>query len=194
VLQTRGGQLANTALAEVTPAEIPFVSLRHCLPTALLAGKASFNDTVAGARAVLASAQLLLDLAGQRIVAGGLEIALSPAELALLVVFARRTMQGQAPLPASGKNAQDAEYAQCYLNEYWRIVGNQAEMEATKHALRNGMDGDYFSQRKSKLERRLRTALGQAAQAYRISDGDQRPPRYGLTLGRDAVRFVKIKN
>ena len=51
MLQTRDGQLADTAMAQVTLAEIPFVSLRHGLPTNLLAGVASFNDTVAAARA-----------------------------------------------------------------------------------------------------------------------------------------------
>ncbi len=61
VLQTRDGQLADTATAQVALAEVPFVSLRHGLPTALLPGQASFNDTVAAARAALAPPQLVLD-------------------------------------------------------------------------------------------------------------------------------------
>lgn len=64
-----------------------------------------------------------------------------------------------------------------------------ADTDATEHALKNGMDGEYFSQRKSKLDKRLKTTLGPAADAYRIHDG--RPPgRYGLTLASNAVSFV----
>ncbi len=190
VLQTKGGQLADTAMAQVTLAEIPFVSLRHGLPTALLAGQASFNETVAGARAALAPAQLTIDLPCQRILAGGLEIALPPAELALLAVFARQTVQGLEPLSAPTKGVPDPAWAKRYLREYRRVTGSLADIEATERALKDGMDGEYFSARKSKLERRLKTALGPAAEAYRIDDGGVRPRRYALRLTGDAVRFV----
>jgi CRISPR-associated protein (TIGR02584 family) len=190
VLQTRDGQLADTALAQVTLAEIPFVSLRHGLPTALLAGQASFNDTVLAARAALAAPQLLIDLARQCIVAGGREVTLPPAELALLAVFARQALQGAEPLSAPTKGVPDAAWATRYLREYRLITGVLADIASTENALRNGMDGDYFSQRKSKLEKRLKTALGPAAEAYRIHDGGTRPRRYALTLMPDAVRFV----
>jgi CRISPR-associated protein (TIGR02584 family) len=191
VLQTRDGQLADTAMAQVTLADIPFVSLRHGLPTALLAGQASFNDAVAAVRAALAPAQLVLDLSRQRILAAGREVALPPAELALLAVFARRTIQGEGPLPAPTKGVPDAIWAKRYLSEYRRITGTLADIESTERALRDGMDGEYFSQRKSKLDKRLKTALGPAAEAYRIHDGGTRPRRYALTLVPDAVRFAQ---
>jgi len=190
VLQTRDGQLADTAMAQVTLAEIPFVSLRHGLPTNLLAGVASFNDTVAAARTALAPAELMLDLKRQRILAGGRNIALPPAELALLAVFARETLAGNEPLGAPTKGVPDPLWAQRYLREYRRITGNLADIEGTERALKDGMDGDYFSTRKSKLERRLKAALGPAFDAYRIHDGGVRPRRYGLNLKPDAVRFA----
>lgn len=190
VLQTRDGQLADTALAQVTLAEIPFVSLRHGLPTALLAGQASFNDTVLAARAALAPPQLLIDLSRQCILAGDREVTLPPAELALLAVFARQVLQGAEPLSAPTKGVPDPEWATRYLREYRLITGVLADIASTENALRNGMDGDYFSQRKSKLEKRLKTVLGPAAMAYRIHDGGTRPRLYTLTLSPDAVRFV----
>ena len=190
VLQTRDGKLADTALAQVTLAEIPFVSLRHGLPVALLAGHASFNETVVAARAALAPPQLTMDLAGKRILAGDKVIEMPPAELALLAVFARHALQGGAPLPAPTKDAPDAAWGQRYLREYRAITGTLADIDATERALKAGMDGDYFSQRKSKLDKRLKAALGPAAEAYRIHDGGSRPRRYALTLPPDAVRFV----
>ena len=191
VLQTRDGKLADTAMAQVTLAEIPFVSLRHGLPVALLAGHASFNDTVAAARAALAPPQLTIDLHARRILAGDKTIELPPAELALLAVFARRAQQGAPALAAPGKDVPDPDWAARYLLEYRAITGGMmTDTDTTTQALRNGMDGDYFSQRKSKLDRRLKTALGPAAEAYRIKDGGTRPRRYALTLSADAVRFV----
>lgn len=190
VLQTRDGKLADTAMAEVTLADIPFVSLRHGLPVALLAGHASFNDTVLAARAALAPPQLLIDLTRRRISAGGIEVELPPAELALLAVFARQAMTSGEPLSAPPKGATDAAWATRFMREYRLIVGPMADTDSTERALRNGMDGDYFSQRKSKLERLIKRSLGPAANVYRIDDGAKRPGKYRLLIGADAVRFV----
>ncbi len=81
-------------------------------------------------------------------------------------------------------------WASLYLREYRRITGNMADIEGTERALKNGMDGEYFSARKSKLDKRLKAALGPAVEAYRIHDGGVRPRRYGLSLKPDAVRFA----
>ena len=190
VLQTKDGKLADTAMAQVTLADIPFVSLRHGLPVALLAGHASFNDTVLAARAALAPPQLVIDLAHRRINAGGIEVTLPPAELALLAVFARQILTAGDALPAPPKDAPDDAWAQRFLREYRAIVGPMAATDGTERALKNGMDGDYFSQRKSKLERLLRRALGPAATHYRIGDGGSRPRKYRLGLAPEAVRFA----
>lgn len=190
VLQTRDGKLADTAMAQVTLAAIPFVSLRHGLPQALLDGQASFNDTVAAARTALAPPHLYIDLHRKRIQAAGKEIELPPAELALLAVFARQALNDGAPLGAPTKGVPDPAWAQRYLREYRAVTGTLADIETTERALRDGMDGEYFSVRKSKLDKRLKSALGPAAEAYRIHDGGTRPRRYGLTLHPDAVRFA----
>ena len=191
VLQTRDGKLADTAMAQVTLAEIPFVSLRHGLPQALLSGHASFGDTVAAAQAALAPPELVIDLAGRRIRAGGQTIELPPAELALLAVFARQTLQGADPFPAPSKGVPDLVWAKRFLREYHTITGTLADTDATERALRQGMDGEYFSIRKSKLERKLKSALGPAIEAYKIDSGKQRPGKYRLNLLPDAVRFVE---
>ena len=190
VLQTRDGKLADTAMAEVTLAEIPFVSLRHGLPQALLAGHASFSETVVAAQAALAPPELVIDMANRRIHAGGHEIGLPPAELALLAVFAREATLGASAMSAPSKGVPDPAWAKRFMREYRSITGTLADADATEKALRNGMDGEYFSSRKSKLEKRLKAALGPAAAAYRIDSGNQRPGKYRLTLPPESVRFV----
>lgn len=145
---------------------------------------------MAAASAALAPPQLTIDLSAKRILAGNKVIDLPPAELALLAVFARHALQNGAPLPAPAKGVPDADWCHRYLREYRVIMGNLADIQATEHALRKGMDGEYFSQLKSKLNTRLKTALGPAAQAYRIHDGGTRPRRFALTLSPDVVRFA----
>jgi CRISPR-associated protein (TIGR02584 family) len=191
VLQTRDGRLADTAMAEVTLAEIPFVSLRHGLPAKLLSGHATFSQAVAAVQASLAPAELVIDRANRSIRAGGQTIELPPAELALLAVFARRTLQGAPALSAPTKSSPDSAWASRFLKEYRAITGTLADIESTERALKSGMDGEYFSQRKSKLEKRLKSALGLAAAHYRIGDGGTRPRRYALTLNSDAVSFAQ---
>ncbi|MFN3920408.1 MAG: CRISPR-associated ring nuclease Csm6 [Methylohalobius sp.] len=176
--------------AEVNLAEIPFFSLRHGLSDALLKGEASFSQTVAAAKKAYAPPQLVIDLAQQTICAAGEVFHLPPAELAFYSVFARRALAGEEPLPAPKKSVPDLEWAERFLAEYRRIRGEMADLDATERALRHGMDGEYFSQRKAKLGRILRRKLGPAALPYLISNGDRRPRRYALRLPQEAIRYA----
>ncbi|MCM8596930.1 CRISPR-associated ring nuclease Csm6, partial [Accumulibacter sp.] len=123
VLELPGGRLVDSASAQVTLAELPFVSLRHGLPEALLTGRASYNETVEAARLGLAPPELHIDLGGRRIRAGGRAIALPPAELGLLSVFARRALNGEPPLQAPSKESPDLAWKRRYLVEMRWIDG-----------------------------------------------------------------------
>jgi CRISPR-associated protein (TIGR02584 family) len=190
VIQTRDQNLADARDAEVTLAEIPFVSLRHGLDERLLAGGARFSEAVAAARRSLQPPRLTIDLAGQRIVAGEQEVPLPPAQLALYSLFARRALAGEPPLPAPPKEAPDAAWARRFLAEYRAIrSGALDDLERTEKALAQGMDGDYFSEKKSRLHRLLRRDLGAAAAPYLIDDGGTRPRRYALRLPPGAIQY-----
>lgn len=190
VLKTRDERLYDAATAEVTLADIPFVSLRHGLPKALLSGQATFNESVQAARASLAPPRLVLNPDRRIVKAGSVTVKLPPAELALLSVFARRVVNGEGPLPAPPKEGDaDTEWARLYIAEYERIVREIDNTGATMKALVRGMDGAYFSTRKTKLNDRLKAALGPAAHAYLIQDGGVRPRLFGLSLPADAVYF-----
>ncbi|HRF74087.1 MAG TPA: CRISPR-associated ring nuclease Csm6 [Accumulibacter sp.] len=193
VIEMPGGRLVDSAQAQVTLAELPFVSLRHGLPEALLTGLASYNQTVAAARRALAPARLQIDLATRRIEAAGKVFALPPAELALLSVFARRAQHGEAALPAPSKELPDNDWKQRYLVELRWIAGPLKDLDDTERALRKGMDGGYFSAHLSKLRKLLRGELGPAAEPYLISDGGSRPRRYSLGLRPTAVGYGDIE-
>lgn len=192
VVEVRPNVLADTALAQVSLAEIPIVSLRHGLPAQLLAGRASFGDTVAAARRTLAAPELVLDLRHSRIRAGGHEFSLPRVPLALLAVFARRALRGDEPLDAPTRDVPDEPLAALFMAELRSVGDALGDTERTQLRLSEGMGDDFFSQTLSKLHRLLRGALGAAAAPYLIDCGHTRPRRYRLGVPAEAVRFAVL--
>ena len=190
VIATRNDKLADTAHAQVTLAEIPFVRLREGLPERLLKGQSTFGETVAAAQRALEPPDLVVDLAGQRIRAGGEPVTLAPAQLAFYSLMARRRQKGlhAARFDTDGLAAQ-------YLHEYRQIAGEMSgELERAETALAKGMTQDDFDQRKSRTNGALEQALGhQLAAAYLIQGDGARPrTRYGLRLDPEAIRYAPI--
>jgi CRISPR-associated protein (TIGR02584 family) len=192
VIEVRDRSMADTAQASLTLAEIPFVSLRHGLPKALLDGRAGFDETVQAAQRALAPAELVLDLRRQRIRASGLAIELPRALLALLALFARRALTSDAPLSAPTKGLHDPELAALYLRELRAIAGEMGDTDRTEARLAEGMDDEFFLQTRAKLHRRLETALGPAARPYLIDGGKTRVRRYRIGVGTEAICFGAI--
>jgi len=192
VIQLPDGRLADTRDAEVTLAEIPFVRLRDGLDRHLLEKGARFSDLVQAANAAFAPPELVIDPAHRCLRAAGRVIRLSPAPLALYLVFAKRAKAGEPPLRAPNKHAPDREWAERFLREYEALLDPLEDGERTQHALREGMDGDYFSQLKSRLKREMVTQLGQHAAAPYLPVGEGNPPRFHLNLPPEAIRFEDL--
>jgi len=178
--------------AQVDLAEIPFVSLRHGLPEALLTGRASFRATVEAARAAIGPAALALDPATRKIQAANKTFTLPPAQFALLAMFAQRARVGAAALRAPLKDTVDVDWSRDYLADLTAACGSLYLPDSVEEVLRNGVDGNYFSQHLSSLRATLKRQLGPAAAPYLIDDGHTRPHRYRLALEPDAIRFNHI--
>lgn len=190
VIQVRDGGLVDTSSAVVTLAEIPFVSLRHGLPDALLDGVATFGDTVAAARLALGPAELMIDLRARRIRASGCDLALPPVELAFLSWLARRLIAGADPVTCPVEGYPEPEMAREYLSEYHRIIGEMGDDERTATRLSAGMDKAFFEQTKSRLNGKLRKRLGPVAEHYLVHGTGRNPKRYLLTLPVTAVNYI----
>ena len=77
------------------------------------------------------------------------------------------------------------------MQEYRQIKDGMADIDATEFALRNGMDGSYFSSCKSRLHRELTKKLGPAAREYLIEDGGKRPRLYTLALLAESIMYQR---
>ncbi|MCX8520431.1 MAG: CRISPR-associated ring nuclease Csm6 [Rhodoferax sp.] len=189
-LNTRTGGIEDSQNAKVTLAEIPFVSLRHGMPESLLKGNASFNETVDAARQILAAPELHIYREKGYIEAGGKKVNISPTSLALLVVFAKRTRNGQAPLQAPKKLIPDVELGKTYANEYKICLKGISSKSVSKMFIdlyTNGMDGERFSPILSRLNKELRSELQQAAEVYCVQKSHTRPVKYMLGIPAEAI-------
>ena len=192
VVEVRQGVLADTALARVSLAEIPIVSLRQGLPALLLAGRVTFSGAVEAARRALAAPELLIDIRHGRIRAGGRVLALPRVPLALLALFARHAVQGHEPLRAPTKDVPDVELAALFLQELRALAGSLGDIDRTQTRLAGGMSDDFFSQTRSKLHKLLRNTLGVAAQPYLIDGGNTKVRRYRIGVPAAAIRFETL--
>lgn len=177
----------DTSQAEVTLAEIPFVRLRHGLPEKLLEGRSSFSATVAAAQRVLGPTHVNIDLEGKVIDAGGTSIVLPPAELAFLSWFARRKVKGFDPFGCPSDGVPEQEYAEEYLREYEQVADPLAS--GTARRLQHGMDKAFFEEKKAKLHRWLREALGPEGVLRYGIQGHGRPRMYKLSVDRGVVEW-----
>ena len=105
----------DTRDAEITLAVIPFVRLRDELPDVLLDEEARFDDAVTAAQRAIGPTELVIDLPGRRLRAGGKVIGLSPLHLAFLSWLARRQARGEEWLACPNKEAAEPQYAEAFL-------------------------------------------------------------------------------
>jgi hypothetical protein len=187
-------KLADTAQAHVTLAEIPFVSLRAELPRALLEGRAGFAATVAAARAAMTPPELVLDPATQCVRMAGKVFRLAPAEFALLAVLAHRARTDKPALPAPPKEVADRGWAQAYLADLRAACGEMYMPGGVEEKIAAGADGNYLSQRLTRLNKALADQLDVAAAGYRIDRGSARRHAYRLLLAPGAISFARIES
>ena len=176
------GQRVNTRDASVMMADIPFVRLRDGLPQRLVAGSASYSDTVSAAQRALDPPALSLSHRRRRITAGEDTMTLPPADFAFYAYMARRRAAdlGFVDYRAEG-------LAEDYLREYRLATDEYLDTtgrERVSHRLREGADQQWFDERRSKVNLAIRKALGEAlGRVYQVASEGTRPDtRYGLRI------------
>jgi CRISPR-associated protein (TIGR02584 family) len=180
----------DTAAARVALAEIPFVRLRHGLPERLLRGQSSFVEAVEAAQRRLGPVAVVIDLKRRRIAAGGVQVKLPPAELAFYSWLARRKKLGLGTVECPSEGAPEAEEAEEFLKEYRAILGEMGADERTSKALAKGMEKGYFLERRSKVNGRLKAALGWQAEGYMIRTAGRRPRTvYEVGLEAEQIKY-----
>lgn len=189
-----GHQCLNAREAEVKLAEIRFVRLRNEIPAHVLKSAVVFDSVVDIAQQVIGPAELIIDLAAQKIQASGKAIKVSPVNLAFLAWLARNQKAGGSWVTCPVEGAPEQRDADDFLNEYVRINGNAANSMPTIKRLKGGMTRAFFSETKSKLNRQLREKLPvESMPPYLIErrkDGNIWP--HGFNIASENIHFEEI--
>lgn len=190
VVRLPNGQEVDLSSAEVSLASIPFVRLRHGLSDSLLAGRASYKETVDSARQLLEPPRLVLDLLGQRVLAGRSVVHLNERELALLSVFARRVLGHLPPVAAPGKYVDDDEWATWLDDEQQLCKPRDERRPYASKPPKLTITGENWSVIKTRLHKSLKAVLGPAAEPYLIRQVAARPAKlFGLALPPGSVSY-----
>ena len=175
---------ANNAIVEL--AEIPFVTLRHGLPEALLSGNATFQQTVDIVNANLGPLSLFLDLKSRWVRVGQQQIQLPETLFSILAVLAYRAQRGLGPMSAPMREAPDPEWSCAFLGELQQVFGSGGVSPRLEDALLKGVDGNWLSPNVTRLRQRLRAVLGPATTLY-FADNER--GKHALRLPPGAITF-----
>jgi len=155
----------STDDAKIWLAEIPFVRLREGLPAELLNGKASYTDAVLAVQKSLPDNTLVIDFENQRIICGGIPVALAPRELAFYAWHAQRQLKKGDAAPIGWKDTMGKgqllmeEYFDIYCAVHGGDVLQPDYLEARKIYV-EGFDKDEWAGLIHHVKKRLYTAIG----------------------------------
>jgi hypothetical protein len=185
VLFAHDGAPISTADARLILADIPFVRLRVGLQPEALHRASGFAEAVAAVQRALAAPSLCLDPRAGRAVAGGIELGLPPSLLGLLLWFARRRLADGEGLIDWRTESPDALLT-C-IAELPAPPGTDAAAAARRATAGDGW-GQYFAEKKARLNKVVASRLGPASRAYHIETVGRRPRSlYRLATPREAI-------
>lgn len=181
----------DTKSARVTLADIPFVRLRHGMPTPLLRGAWTYSETVNRAQELVRPPELTIDISAGFVSCGGVIVRLSPALLAFYAWIAkRRQMLGDD----SGVHAMEAAPSDL-LEAHLGIPGLRPNvLEDLRRQTANGhIPETFIEMRKTRVNAALTAALGQRDTVYHVSSLSLIPgtqyERQGLAVPPTAITF-----
>lgn len=205
IYATRGddSEPLDTAKAEVTLADLPFIPLRHGLPSDMLEGESSYSDAVSAATLTLGTPSLVLDRSTGRVSASGYVIQLPPAEFAFYAWLVSRHINGQPPVSAPPEGAPDEEHGDEYLYEYASLTRaghagvHEGNFERVRDSLETagGMTKRYFEQRKTRLHEKLRQTLKHNAKTFELQTVRRTSPTTYVLQGLlpSQIQFANIE-
>ncbi len=194
VIHTRDNKPLDTSTAKVSLAEIPFIRMRQDIPQKLLDGKSGFLDTINLARKAELPPELIIDLANKTISASGEVFTMSPVNIAFYSWFLKQTVALEEALEKPLEFEPNKMYAVDFLKDYHIVVGEMGA-ETTAQSLSTGMDGNFFAEKITRINKQLKENLGmRLAQAYKITGAKHNKRMfYHTDLQMDAVTFATIK-
>ncbi|GFO73309.1 hypothetical protein BJAS_P4044 [Bathymodiolus japonicus methanotrophic gill symbiont] len=168
VINTRDNRPLDTSKAQITLAEIPFIRMRQDIPEKLLKGKVGFLDTINLARKAELIPELIIDLENKKISANGEVFTMPAIAIAFYSWLLKQTIHSQDALEKPLEFEGNSQYAEDFIIDYRTVVGEMGA-ETTENALIKGMEGAFFAEKITRINKQLKENLGERlAKAYLI--------------------------
>ncbi len=182
------GPPRNASTAPVTLVDVPFLRLRRHLPPAVIDGLPPPGAVDTAATGAAPPAPIEIHFRRRLLAAGPETVHLPPADLAFYAVMARRRAERRDFV-----NHRTPDLVTEYLREYAAATADQwaVHVDRVRRRLRNGVDRLWFEQRKARVNRAIRIALGPwLGRPYQIVSRGRRPDtRFGLSIDPAAIVF-----
>jgi len=182
----------ETSEARVELALIPFVRLRHGLPTGLVTGKVRFGEVVKLAEQEFGLPTLDIDIGQGRLLCAGRLIPMRPMSLAIYIVLAERARAQLHPM--SAVDLDESEFLD-HVTEVYRRLRKldpwSPPLEQLRRRLQSRDRTQWFREHASRANEALLSALANSSEPYRIRmTGQRKGRRYGLDLPPERIDFA----
>lgn len=179
----------DTSLARVTLAQIPFVRLRHELPKNSLVTRLSFEDTVALVNTSPDDLSVSLDVTNCTVFVGQNSVHFERIDFCFYLWFFDRLLNDLGPVIKPYDHDPDEDLAKEFFDVVERYGMSMQISDRTLEALNKGMDGGFFSSKRTRINKQLTKALGLSIgdKMHIKTFGSRGQSTYGLALTADAV-------
>lgn len=191
LIEGKEGRVLDAQDAEVTLAEIPFVRLRDEVPERLLAGKSSFKETIQKAQRLNEPDSLVIDTINKQVIAAAEIIELQPILFSFYAWLVERNLRGELGVCVLELAAPNTFLAEEFITIYQRIESEDRDLERTFSGLKNGMEREWFDEKKSRVNKILEDCLGKnLAKGYKITGlGKRGYTRYASVIESEQIEW-----
>jgi CRISPR-associated protein (TIGR02584 family) len=196
------GTPISTAKANIVLAEIPFVRLRHGLPTPLLEGAWSFSETVARAQTAVAGQELVLDRSSQYVSCQGIAFELTPKQFTLYSLLAKRQLDAKSgdgfvhwtEIGGPEFITEFETLPNATNHEIARLKRDFSKIGQPGYDINNDPRASKYEQAKKRLNDRLGEKLGPYSPPYelKLRKGPNSQWLLGIGLPDGAIRFAPV--
>ncbi len=160
VIHGRGDRPLDTSKAEIALAQIPFIRIRDSIPENLRSGQAGFLQTINLAKKAEMDPELIIDRAQKKISANGVVFTLKDILFAFYCWVIDQTLNQEILLHKPNDYEPEVQYAEQFIAQYIKLVGENRDIDKTLDGLSKGMDSNFFSEKKSRINQSLKQILG----------------------------------
>jgi len=158
-ITTKSDAILDAQYAKVVLTEIPFVRLRDDSPQKLLAGTASYSETVEWLNFDSSNEKLYLDPKNRTISYCDKQCSLPPREFIFYLWFCMRSISKKSGLSIPLQQEPNLAYKTQYLQHY--AQHNDAfKLDDISQTLKKGMTKDYFQEQKSRIKSTIEKTFG----------------------------------